>query len=76
MRTGEDSTIIFSSKETNSIDGISYDRQTNTLTLNNYKNKAAGKYISLLQGALWVMYITQKRQVNMTTSLPATQKPH
>lgn len=42
VRTGEDSTTIFSSKETNSIDGMSYDRQTNTLTLNNYKNKSAG----------------------------------
>ncbi len=42
VRTGEDSTTIFSSKGTNSIDGMSYDRQTNTLTLNNYKNKAAG----------------------------------
>ena len=42
VRTGEDSTTIFSSKETNSIDGMSYDRQTNTLTLNNYKNKTAG----------------------------------
>lgn len=41
VRTGEDSTTIFSSKETNSIDGMSYDRQTNTLTLNNYKNKSA-----------------------------------
>lgn len=42
VRTGEDSTTIFSSKGTNSIDGMSYDRKTNTLTLNNYKNKAAG----------------------------------
>lgn len=42
VRTGEDSTTIFSSKGTNSIDGMSYDRQTNTLTLNNYKNKSAG----------------------------------
>ena len=42
VRTGEDSTTIFSSKGTNSIDGMSYDRQTNTLTLNNYKNKTAG----------------------------------
>ena len=42
VRTGEDSTTIFSSKETNSIAGMSYDRQTNTLTLNNYKNKTAG----------------------------------
>lgn len=42
VRTGEDSTTIFSSKETNSIDGMSYDRETNTLTLNNYKNKTAG----------------------------------
>lgn len=42
VRTGEDSsTTIFSSKGTNSIDGMSYDRQTNTLTLNNYKNKTA-----------------------------------
>lgn len=42
VRTGEDSTTIFSSKETNSIAGMSYDRKTNTLTLNNYKNKSAG----------------------------------
>ena len=42
VRTGEDSTTIFSSKGTNSIDGMSYDRETNTLTLNNYKNKSAG----------------------------------
>lgn len=42
VRTGEDSTTIFSSKGTNSIDGMSYDRETNTLTLNNYKNKTAG----------------------------------
>ena len=42
VRTGEDSTTIFSSKGTNSIDGMSYDRKTNTLTLNNYKNKTAG----------------------------------
>lgn len=42
VRTGEDSTTIFSSKGTNSIDGMSYDRKTNTLTLNNYKNKSAG----------------------------------
>lgn len=43
VRTGEDSsTTIFSSQGTNSIDGISYDRETNTLTLNNYKNKIAG----------------------------------
>ena len=42
VRTGEDSTTIFSSQETNSIDGMSYDRETNTLTLNNYKNKATG----------------------------------
>lgn len=42
VRTGETSTTIFSSKETNSIAGMSYDRQTNTLTLNNYKNKTAG----------------------------------
>lgn len=42
VRTGEDSTTIFSSKETNSIAGMSYDRETNTLTLNNYKNKTAG----------------------------------
>ncbi len=42
VRTGETSTTIFSSKETNSIAGMSYDRETNTLTLNNYKNKTAG----------------------------------
>lgn len=42
VRTGETSTTIFSSKETNSIAGMSYDRESNTLTLNNYKNKAAG----------------------------------
>ena len=42
VRTGEDSTTIFSSKETNSIAGMSYDRESNTLTLNNYKNKVAG----------------------------------
>ena len=43
VRTGEDSsTTIFSSQGTNSIDGMSYDRETNTLTLNNYKNKIAG----------------------------------
>lgn len=42
VRTGEDSTTIFSSKGTNSIYGMSYDRKTNTLTLNNYKNKTAG----------------------------------
>lgn len=42
VRNGEDSTTIFSSKGTNSIDGMSYDRKTNTLTLNNYKNKTAG----------------------------------
>lgn len=42
VRNGEESTLLFSSKGTNSIDGMSYDRETNTLTLNNYKNKTAG----------------------------------
>ena len=42
VRNGEESTLLFSSKGTNSIDGMSYDRKTNTLTLNNYKNKTAG----------------------------------
>lgn len=41
VRIGEDSTLIFSSKGTNSIAGMSYDRESNTLTLNNFKNKAA-----------------------------------
>ena len=41
-RNGEERTLLFSSKGTNSIDGMSYDRETNTLTLNNYKNKTAG----------------------------------
>lgn len=42
VRNGEESTLLFSSKGTNSIDGMAYDRETNTLTLNNYKNKTAG----------------------------------
>ena len=42
VRIGEDSTLIFSSKGTNSLEGMSYDRESNTLTLNNFKNKAAG----------------------------------
>lgn len=42
VRNGEESTLLFSLKGTNSIDGMSYDRETNTLTLNNYKNKTAG----------------------------------
>ena len=41
VRNGEDSTLIFSSKGTNSIAGMSYDRESNTLTLNDFKNKAA-----------------------------------
>ena len=41
MKIGEDSTLIFSSKGTNSIAGMSYDRESNTLTLNDFKNKAA-----------------------------------
>lgn len=41
VRIGEDSTLIFSSKGTNSIAGMSYDRESNTLTLNDFKNKAA-----------------------------------
>ena len=42
VRNGEESNLLFSSEGTNSIDGMSYDRETNTLTLNNYKNKATG----------------------------------
>ena len=42
VRNGEESNLLFSSEGTNSIDGMSYDRETNTLTLNNYKNKTAG----------------------------------
>ena len=38
VRNGEESTLLFSSKGTNSIDGMSYDRESNTLTLNNYKS--------------------------------------
>ena len=41
VKIGEDSTLIFSSKGTNSIAGMSYDRESNTLTLNDFKNKAA-----------------------------------
>lgn len=41
VRIGEDSTLIFSSKGTNFIAGMSYDRESNTLTLNDFKNKAA-----------------------------------
>ena len=32
VKIGEDSTLIFSSKGTNSIAGMSYDRESNTLT--------------------------------------------
>lgn len=42
VRNGEESNLLFSSEGTNSIDGMSYDRESNTLTLNNYKNKTAG----------------------------------
>ena len=38
VRNGEESTLLFSSKGTNSIDRMSYDRESNTLTLNNYKS--------------------------------------
>lgn len=38
VRNGEESNLIFSSEGTNSIDGMSYDRESNTLTLNNYKS--------------------------------------
>ena len=38
VRNGEESNLLFSSKGTNSIDGMSYDRESNTLTLNNYKS--------------------------------------
>lgn len=38
VRNGEESTLLFSSEGTNSIDGMSYDRESNTLTLNNYKS--------------------------------------
>ena len=37
VRNGEESNLLFSSEGTNSIDGMSYDRESNTLTLNNYK---------------------------------------
>ncbi len=40
VKIGEDSTLYFS-KGTNSIAGMSYDRESNTLTLNDFKNKAA-----------------------------------
>ena len=38
VRNGEESNLLFSSEGTNSIDGMSYDRESNTLTLNNYKS--------------------------------------
>lgn len=38
VRNGEESNMLFSSEGTNSIDGMSYDRESNTLTLNNYKS--------------------------------------
>lgn len=38
VRNGEESNLLFSSEGTNSIDGMSYDRGSNTLTLNNYKS--------------------------------------
>lgn len=38
VRNGEKSNLLFSSEGTNSIDGMSYDRESNTLTLNNYKS--------------------------------------
>ena len=38
VRNGEESNLLFSSEVTNSIDGMSYDRESNTLTLNNYKS--------------------------------------
>lgn len=38
VRNGEESNRLFSSEGTNSIDGMSYDRESNTLTLNNYKS--------------------------------------
>lgn len=41
VKIGEEGTLIFSSKGTNSIAGMSYDRESNTLTLNDFKNKAA-----------------------------------
>ena len=41
VKIGEEGTLLFSSKGTNSIAGMSYDRESNTLTLNDFKNKAA-----------------------------------
>ena len=38
VRNGEETNLLFSSEGTNSIDGMSYDRESNTLTLNNYKS--------------------------------------
>lgn len=38
VRNGEESNLLFSSEGTNSIDGMSYDRESNTLILNNYKS--------------------------------------
>ena len=38
VRNREESNLLFSSEGTNSIDGMSYDRESNTLTLNNYKS--------------------------------------
>ena len=38
VRNGEESNLLFSSEGTNSIDGMSYDGESNTLTLNNYKS--------------------------------------
>lgn len=38
VRNGKESNLLFSSEGTNSIDGMSYDRESNTLTLNNYKS--------------------------------------
>ena len=38
VRNGEESNLLFSSEGTNSIDGMSHDRESNTLTLNNYKS--------------------------------------
>ena len=48
VKIGEDSTLIFSSKGTNSIAGMSYDRESNTLTLNDFKNKADDYSVGLL----------------------------
>lgn len=50
VRNGEESNLLFSSEGTNSIDGMSYDRESNTLTLNNYKSSTTVIVTNMMGG--------------------------